>query len=197
MRKQQGRKIELTQSKYFSIESYFKSPPNKKAKIETEIPAVEAKKEKCPSCFALIHVESESMEVHVNNCLDSQQSVGVTLKDKFAFKVETITEEKIECAVIEENSACTTTAGGKENSETKEERRILPSSWKSLFSSSSTTSTTGIISRPTTEIKDTNTKSKRKMCPFYKRVRGKGLSNVVVAKTDYCSCRYKICCRCV
>lgn len=182
MRKQQGRKIELTQSKYFSIDSYFKSPPNKKAKIETEILAVEAKKEKCPSCFALIHVESESMEVHVNKCLDSQQpkesSVGVTLKDKFAFKVETITEEKIECAVIEEISACTTTTGRKENSETKEEitaeRRILPSSWKSLFSSSSTTSTTGNISRPTTEIKNTNTKPKQKMCPFYKRVRGKG-----------------------
>lgn len=78
MRKQ-GRKEELVQSKYFSIDSYFKSPPHKKVKtafhkqIEQQLSTLEARKEQCPLCSTMISIESVSMEVHVNACLDSQQ----------------------------------------------------------------------------------------------------------------------------
>lgn len=87
MRKQ-GRKEELVQSKYFSIDSYFKSPPNKKIKtafhdqIEQQLSTLETKKEQCPLCCTLISVESVSMEVHVNGCLDTQQDKAGTSKEK-------------------------------------------------------------------------------------------------------------------
>lgn len=204
MKKKQDRKEELTRSKYFSIDSYFKSPPKKKVKteVENEITGLKVKKEQCPSCSSFIHVESESMEVHVNRCLDLQQlkesSVSVTWKDKFSFgsiKKETVVlvEEKKSEIVSNEEKENDIELKDKEEKklvpkeenciepkeenciEPKEENsnRVLPSSWKSLFSSVSTNTTdTKSIIKPV-EIKSNIDRGKKKMCPFYKRVRGK------------------------
>lgn len=103
MRKQ-GRKEELVQSKYFSIDSYFKSPPNKKIKtafndqIEKQLSTLEARKEKCPLCCTLICIESVSMQVHVNACLDSQQENAIPVvswKDSFACLVDNSQEKQL------------------------------------------------------------------------------------------------------
>lgn len=86
----------MARSKFFSIDSYFKDN-NKKVKLtsvedgqqqqveqaiqlslqqqhneETSF-EVDLRKEQCPLCQTFIFVESVSMEVHVNACLDSQQ----------------------------------------------------------------------------------------------------------------------------
>ncbi|GAN04923.1 DRMBL-domain-containing protein [Mucor ambiguus] len=69
-------------SKYFSIETYFKTPANvnKRLKpstsdlqVEKAIRQQEEKKERCPLCQLWILTESISMEVHVNQCLDMEQ----------------------------------------------------------------------------------------------------------------------------
>ncbi|KAK4516155.1 Mitochondrial carrier protein ymc2 [Mucor velutinosus] len=69
-------------SKYFSIETYFKTPANvnKRLKpstsdlqVERAIKQQEEKKERCPLCQLWILTESISMEVHVNQCLDMEQ----------------------------------------------------------------------------------------------------------------------------
>lgn len=69
-------------SKYFSIETYFKTPANvnKRLKpstsdlqVEKAIQQQEEKKEQCPLCRLWILTESISMEVHVNQCLDMEQ----------------------------------------------------------------------------------------------------------------------------
>lgn len=107
-------------SKYFSIDSYFKSPiVNKKIKltppsfdqqvdqaIELSLKpehilntVVELKKEQCPICQAFIFIESVSMEVHVNACLDSQQKEESSTsthswKDKFTCLEDNKKEEE-------------------------------------------------------------------------------------------------------
>ncbi|KAL9544699.1 hypothetical protein MBANPS3_007491 [Mucor bainieri] len=69
-------------SKYFSIETFFKTPVNvnKRLKpsasdlqVEEAIKQQEEKKERCPLCRLWILTESVSMEVHVNQCLDMEQ----------------------------------------------------------------------------------------------------------------------------
>lgn len=92
----------IARSKFFSIDSYFKDN-NKKVKLtsvedgqqqqqvekaiqlslqqqqqqqqqnEESSFKVNLRKEQCPLCQTFIFVESVSMEVHVNACLDSQQ----------------------------------------------------------------------------------------------------------------------------
>lgn len=72
----------FVKSKYFSIETYFKTPANinKRIKpsmsdlqVEEAIKEQEEKKERCPLCRIWILTESISMEVHVNQCLDEEQ----------------------------------------------------------------------------------------------------------------------------
>ncbi|KAL7333788.1 DNA cross-link repair protein PSO2/SNM1 [Mucor circinelloides] len=69
-------------SKYFSIETYFKTPANvnKRLKpstsdlqVEEAIKQQKEKKERCPLCRLWILTESISIEVHVNQCLDMEQ----------------------------------------------------------------------------------------------------------------------------
>jgi hypothetical protein len=177
-------------SKYFSIDSYFKTPVvNKKIKLSSFEQQVDAaielslkkpepeftklKKEQCPLCQTFIFIESVSMEVHVNACLDSQQKEEQkdkpSLKDRFACLKDTTSKENIS----------TPSSSSKENSiplvkdEKKEGgiRRILPTAWKSLFSASDTP-----VALPL-DIKNVNTNTtmksnKKKSCPFYKRMRG-------------------------
>ncbi|OBZ82691.1 DNA cross-link repair protein pso2/snm1 [Choanephora cucurbitarum] len=79
----QKRKELTTTSRFFSIESYFKSTQNtndnKRIKVEEQVKdELTTKGEKCPICCALIPTESVSLEVHVNLCLDSQQETNQT-----------------------------------------------------------------------------------------------------------------------
>jgi hypothetical protein len=179
-------------SKYFSIDSYFKSPPNKKPKTTTfeqqveraielslqrqqEHPSLlierEIKKEQCLLCQKYIFIESESMEVHVNACLDSQQQ---QLKENVPPPVPvknttTIWKEKFTFAasINDENKK-------EEEKEVENKKSVSPSSWKSMFSSSNNNTA---ISVPL-EMKNVNTSSitppklNNRTCPFYKRVRG-------------------------
>ncbi|KAI8641957.1 DNA repair metallo-beta-lactamase-domain-containing protein [Parasitella parasitica] len=84
MRKQprQENEAAAVKSKYFSIQTFFKTPANANKRIkpsaidlqvEKAIQEQEAKKEQCPLCQLWIHTESVSMEVHVNQCLDEEQ----------------------------------------------------------------------------------------------------------------------------
>ena len=110
MTQQKRSNAPVVRSKYFSIfGSSTTRNENKKVKVHHDpefslvpetILKVEAKKEQCPLCQAYIPIESVSMEVHVNVCLDTQQgeeqfsttqsvscsSSSLDWKEKFSFQ---------------------------------------------------------------------------------------------------------------
>lgn len=92
----------FVKSKYFSLETYFKTPTNVNKRIkpsisdlqvEEAIKEQEEKKEQCPLCRLWILTESISMEVHVNQCLDKEQEREkenippgfMSFKEKFSY----------------------------------------------------------------------------------------------------------------
>ncbi|KAI8098392.1 DNA repair metallo-beta-lactamase-domain-containing protein [Gilbertella persicaria] len=74
----QKRKEPAVKSSYFSIDSYFKAPNDSNKRVKTD----STKEEQCPICNAFILVESISMEVHVNSCLDLQEKESLNNQEK-------------------------------------------------------------------------------------------------------------------
>ncbi|KAI8967006.1 DNA repair metallo-beta-lactamase-domain-containing protein [Mycotypha africana] len=118
-------------SKYFSIESYFSSTiANKRLKsksssnsatneaiangqdLETEEAVNDkGKQEQCPICHAFILTESMSFEVHVNYCLDQQQTQTQEQKQQLSQEPEKIQLQQQYCdtkEVLTERQNCFT-----------------------------------------------------------------------------------------
>jgi hypothetical protein len=217
----------LVQSKYFTIDSYFRSAANdtkrvkKTTQFDKEVEQAIALSlqqheqvitEQCPLCNTLISTESSALQVHVNTCLDSLQeeqqkentsppstssldsnidnslpssSLG-SLADKFSFDVST--ESSTPNTSLEsnnddlENDDCNDTSLSSEidsSSAPKPANILPPTAWKDRFSAmNSNTSTDDRVSLAFAN-KDINglqsktlSVKKKKICPFYKRVRG-------------------------
>lgn len=159
-----SKKKEVVRSKYFTIDSYFRSSKAiqsiSQTRCEQDSVAIEQQKsEPCPVCNTIIYTESVSMEVHINQCLDAQESVSDTHASLDTSFTSSLTTEATftssldaqeyaleqqdmttaECVTEQENGAKDENDNSdysKEDSVTIDDqnRRILPSTWKSLFS---------------------------------------------------------------
>ncbi|KAI8997297.1 DNA repair metallo-beta-lactamase-domain-containing protein [Pilobolus umbonatus] len=186
--------------KYFPIFGALKSETtdlldrdtDKAIKLSLREHAVPINQEECLLCKQMIDTESESMEVHVNMCLDSQ------LKDSTDSNTKTIDNSEMRIGdnnmamahnVLTDSSSITNT-GCSDNSDNEllldqckqtsiasTPKRTLPSSWKSCHSYiNESPNKVHIISPsvPQSENKTGDNKVPKKsyrMCPFYKRIK--------------------------
>ncbi|KAG1467818.1 hypothetical protein G6F56_004197 [Rhizopus delemar] len=177
-------------SKYFTIDSYFKTTKLTQSG-QHSVTNVKATTELCPVCNTAIYTESVSMEVHINNCLDGQEtsipsldsdtkedsslssfsSLATEMTESCSFSVPATKDDLLPPSSMIKAQP----SKGKENEE--KEKRILPSScWKSLFSANVPVQRDILAPKNTNNFKSNFlAKSKKggksKPCPFYKRVK--------------------------
>ncbi|KAG0745802.1 hypothetical protein G6F57_001772 [Rhizopus arrhizus] len=180
-------------SKYFPIDSYFKSPkPKLQNQNEQHLATSLQKTESCPICNTVIYIESVSMEVHINTCLDAQElsppslpSLTPDTSEPSSLSSASTTVDIAEFSFLsysslktdteETSSGVATSEKDKENKNDEELKRVLPSSWKSLFSCNTPIKKDILAPKNTNSFKakalSKSKQGKVKTCPFYKRVK--------------------------
>lgn len=202
-------------SKYFPIDSYFKSPkPKLQNQNEQHLATSLQKTESCPICNTVIYIESVSMEVHINTCLDAQElsppslpSLTPDTSEPSSLSSASTTVDIAEFSFLsysslktdteETSSGVATSEKDKENKNDEELKRVLPSSWKSLFSCNTPIKKDILAPKNTNSFKakalSKSKQGKVKTCPFYKRVKGKKEKRKEI-KINF-NIRHTICCR--
>jgi hypothetical protein len=109
-------------NKPMSIMDFFK-------RNETTTTVKSEKTEKCPVCSAVIYVESQSFQVHVNTCLDAQ-STGLTqeIESKAVLISESTTITITNDAMSKKRKLPTlnASASSSKNSNSKKPKRTCP-----------------------------------------------------------------------